>query len=135
MKDGYGELKKILEEVNQEATEIRNRMFHNFVFLGLLTLTDLDRIALYLHVCPASPVSVISHLERSTSRDEPVYLFPFHIIVFSMRSPRRLGTVAILPRYRTLVSLDALDVSVWEFVAIFCLPARVLYHLCKTQSV
>jgi hypothetical protein len=102
MKDEYGQLKRILEEVDQEATEILNRMFQ--LYLSRFTdLTDLHRIALHLHVCPASPVSIISHLERSTSRDEPLYLFPFHIIVFSMRSPRRLGTVAILPRYRTLV--------------------------------
>jgi hypothetical protein len=79
MKDEYGEFKKILEEVDQEATEILNHMlhnfsmFHNFISLGLLSLTDLHRITLHLHVCPASPVSVISHLERSTSRDEPLY--------------------------------------------------------------
>jgi hypothetical protein len=97
MKDEYGELKKILEEVDQEATEILDRMFHNSIFLGLLNLTDMHRIALHLHVCPASPVSIISHLERSSSRDEPLYLFPFHIIVFSVRSPRRLGTVGDCP--------------------------------------
>jgi hypothetical protein len=96
MKDEYGQLKRILQDVEARTP-------HNFIFPGLLTLTDLYRIPLHFHVCPASPVSIISHLERSTSRDEPLYLFPFHIIVFSMRSPCRLGTVAILPRYRTLV--------------------------------
>jgi hypothetical protein len=55
MKDGYGELKRILEEVDQEATEILNCMFHNSIFLGLLTLTDLHRIPLHLHVCLPLP--------------------------------------------------------------------------------
>jgi len=63
MKDEYEELKMILQEADQEATEIPNRMPHRLIFLGLLTLTNLHRIPLHLHVCPASPVSVTSHLE------------------------------------------------------------------------
>jgi len=64
MKDQYGGLRRILQEVDQEATEILNRMPPSFIFLSMLTLTDLHRIPLDFHVCPASPVSVASHLER-----------------------------------------------------------------------
>ena len=64
-RDKYEELKRILQEADQEAIEILNRMPHSLVFLDVLTLTDLYRIPLYLHVCSASPVSVTSHLERS----------------------------------------------------------------------
>jgi len=64
MKDQYRGFKRILQEVDQEATEILNRMLHSFIFLSLLTLMDLHRIPLDLHVCPASPVSVNSQLER-----------------------------------------------------------------------
>jgi hypothetical protein len=96
MQDEYGQLKRILQEVEARTP-------HSFIFPSLLTLMDLHRIPLHLHVCPASLVSIISHLERSASRDEPLYLFPSRIIVFSMRPPRQLGTVAILLRYRTLV--------------------------------
>jgi hypothetical protein len=38
IKDEYGRLKRILQEVDEEATEILNRMLHNFIFLSLLTL-------------------------------------------------------------------------------------------------
>jgi hypothetical protein len=62
MKDQYGQLKKMLQELDREATEILNRMLHNFISLGPLTLMDLHRIPLYLHVCPASPVSIASRL-------------------------------------------------------------------------
>ena len=65
MKDKYGELKRILQEVDQEATEMLNRMPHSFIFPSLLTLMNLHRIPLDIHVCPASPVSISSHLERS----------------------------------------------------------------------
>ena len=64
MKNRYGELKRILQEVDQEATEILNRMSPSFISLGLLTFTDLHRIPLDLHVCPASPVPISLHLER-----------------------------------------------------------------------
>jgi len=64
MKDRYGELKGVLQEVDQEATEMPNRMPPGFIILGLLILMDLHRISLDLHVCPASPVSISSHLER-----------------------------------------------------------------------
>jgi len=64
LKDVYGELKRILQEVDEEATEIPNRMPHSFIFLSLLTLMDLHRIPLDLHVCPASPMSINPQLER-----------------------------------------------------------------------
>jgi len=60
MKNKYGEFKRILQEVDQEATEILNRMLHSFIFLSLLTLMDLHRTPLDLHVCPASPMSINS---------------------------------------------------------------------------
>ena len=64
--DQYGELRKILQDANQEATvtEILNRMSCSFVFFSPLTLMDLHRIPLDVHVCSASPVSIILHLER-----------------------------------------------------------------------
>jgi hypothetical protein len=64
MKDQYGLLKRILEEVDQEATQILNRMPPNLISLGLLNLIDLHRISLHLRVCPASPVTIVSHFER-----------------------------------------------------------------------
>jgi len=95
MKDDYEELKMILQEADQEATEILNRMPHRLIFLDLLTLTDLHRIPLYLHVCSASPVSIISHLERSALCETNRFVIPMH-------SPRRLGTVAVLHRHMPL---------------------------------
>jgi hypothetical protein len=62
MKDQYGQLKGMLQEMDREATEILNRMLHNFISLGPLILIDLHRIPLHLHVCPASPVSITPHL-------------------------------------------------------------------------
>jgi len=62
MKDRYGELKRILQQV--EVTETFNRMPFSFIFLSLLTPMDLHRIPLDFRVCPASPVSINSHLER-----------------------------------------------------------------------
>ena len=64
IRERHEEIKRILQEVDQEATEILNRTPHSFIFLGLLTLMDLHRIPLDVHVCPASSVSIISHLER-----------------------------------------------------------------------
>jgi len=64
MKDRYGELKRILQEVDQEATEKLNRMPFSFIFLSLLTPMDLHRIPLDFRVCPVSPVSINSHLEQ-----------------------------------------------------------------------
>ena len=63
MKAQYRELRRVLQEVDQEATEILNCMPPSFIFLSLLTLTDLHRIPLDLHLCPTSPVSLASHLE------------------------------------------------------------------------
>jgi len=45
MKDQYGELKRILQEVDQEATGTPNRMPPSFIFLSLLTLVDLQNPA------------------------------------------------------------------------------------------
>ena len=64
MKDRYRRLKRILQEVGQKTTEILNGMPHSFVILGLLTLMDLHRIPLHLHVCHTSPVPITSHLGR-----------------------------------------------------------------------
>jgi hypothetical protein len=85
MKVQYGQLKRILQEVEARTP-------HSFVFPSLLTLMNLHRIALHLYVCPASPVSMTPWLG----------LFPFHIIVVSMHSPRRFGTITILPRRMSL---------------------------------
>jgi hypothetical protein len=98
MKAQYGELKRILQEVGQEATEILNRMPHNSTFLGLLTLMDLHRIPLHLHVCPASTVPIISHLERLASFLANRSVHPQSILsFFFLHSARRLRTIVILP--------------------------------------
>jgi hypothetical protein len=62
MKDLYGEFKRMLEVVDQEATETLNRMAHSFIFPSPLTFMDLHRIPLHLHVCPAAPVSMKLHI-------------------------------------------------------------------------
>ena len=66
MKSRYREFKRALQEVEQKATEMLSRMPPSFIFLSLLTLTDLYRIKLHLYVCPASPVSMTSHLGQLT---------------------------------------------------------------------
>ena len=95
-REKYEELKKILQEANQEATEILNRMPHRIIFLNPLTLTELYRIPLHLRVFPASPVSIISHLERSALCGTNRFFVPMH---FS----RRLGTVAVSHRHMPLM--------------------------------
>jgi len=62
----YREFKKALQEMDQEANEILNRMPSSFIFLSMLTLMGLHRTLLHLHVCSASPVSVTSRLGRLT---------------------------------------------------------------------
>jgi len=64
MEGRYREFKRVLQEVEQKGNEILNRTSICFTFLSLLTLVDLHRIPLDLHVCPASPVSMTSHLGR-----------------------------------------------------------------------
>ena len=127
MKDKYGKLKRMLQEVDQEATEILNCMPHSSIFPSLLTLMDLYRIPLRLRARPASPVSIISHLERSSlCETNRLFTFPFHIVVVSMRSPRRLGTVPILPRH---VSFDAPAYCSLFFTMfpVFCLRAYIIF--------
>jgi len=51
MRDRYGQLKKILQEVDQEVTELLNRMSSVFIFLNLLTLMDLRRTPLHGFMC------------------------------------------------------------------------------------
>ena len=52
MKDQYGELKKILQEVDKEATETISCTPPIFIFLSLLTLVWICRISPHLRVCP-----------------------------------------------------------------------------------
>ena len=66
VKDQYGELKRILQEVDQETTEILNGMSHSFTFPSPLILMDVHRISFRLHVFYASPMSITSHLGQST---------------------------------------------------------------------
>jgi len=63
MRYQYRELKKALQEMDREATEILNRMPSSFIFLSMLTLMGLHRTLPHLHVCPASPVSVTSTID------------------------------------------------------------------------
>ena len=55
----YRIFREILQETDQKATEILSRMPPSFIFPSLLTLINLHRIPLHLHVCPASPVSIL----------------------------------------------------------------------------
>ena len=75
MKAQYRELKRVLQEMDRKATEILNRMPPSFILPSVLTLTDLHRIPLDLHVCPASPMSVTSHLGRLTLSEITTALF------------------------------------------------------------
>ena len=78
-REKYEELKRILQEADQEATEILNRMPRRPIFFDLLTLMDLRRIPLHLHVCSASPVSIVSHLERSAMCETNRFVIPIPI--------------------------------------------------------
>jgi len=98
MKDQYGELKRILQEVDQAATETPNCMSPSFIFLSLLTLVDLQNSTPPSCVPCLSGVYNLAFGTISVIWDEPLCLFPSHIIVF-LCSPRRLGTVVTLPRH------------------------------------
>ena len=77
-RDEYRKLRKILQDVNQEAAEILNRMSHSFIFLSLLTLTDLHRIPHHFHVCPAFPMSITPiWTTRHYSRPSPICIIFF----------------------------------------------------------
>jgi len=78
MKSRYREFKRVLQEMDLKATQLLNRMPSSFILLGLLTLMDLHRIPLDLHVCPASPVSMTSHFVCSHSIP---LLFPCVLLV------------------------------------------------------
>ena len=79
--DQYGELKKILQDADQEATVTEiNRMPRSFIFFGPLTLMDLHRILLDVHVCSASPVSIILHLERFALSQADRFLYPRSVL-------------------------------------------------------
>ena len=99
MKGRYREFKRMLEEVDQKATEILNRKPHSFILFSLLTfIMDLHRITLHVHVCPASPMSITLHIGRLMLFEIDRCLFTFRIIVVSTRSSHRFGTVTILSR-------------------------------------
>jgi len=66
MEGQYREFKRVLQEMEQKGNEILNRTPPDFIFLSLLTLTDLHRIPLDLHVCPAFPVFMTWRLGRLT---------------------------------------------------------------------
>ena len=74
------EIKETLRELDREATEILNRMPHSFIFLDLPALMDLYRIPLDVYLCPASPVSIISHLERLASFSTGHFLHPQSVL-------------------------------------------------------
>ena len=61
-KEQYGELKRVLLEVDEEAVNTLTRTSPGRSLFGLLTLMGTHRISLDLHVYSTSLVSVISHL-------------------------------------------------------------------------
>jgi len=79
----HKEIKRILREVDQEARELLNRTPHNFILFGPPTLMDLNRVTLdvqNVHVCPTSPVSIISHLERPVLFPTGHFLHPHSVL-------------------------------------------------------
>ena len=66
MEGRYREFKRALQEMEEKENEILNRAPLCFIFLSLLTLVDLHRIPLGLHVCPTSPVSITAYSRRLT---------------------------------------------------------------------
>lgn len=75
-KEQYGELKKLLLEVEGKAVNILTRTSPRSILFGLLTPLDTYRIPLNLRVCFTSPVSMILHsstwhyLHRLTASSE-----------------------------------------------------------------
>ena len=65
MKERYGEFKRILQEVEQEATEILDRMRFQLGVSQSLIFTNLYRNAFHLHVRSASPIPIASSFECS----------------------------------------------------------------------
>ena len=110
-RDKYRKLKRILQDVDQEAAEILNCMSHSFIFLSLLTLTDLHRIPLHFHVCLAFPMSITSHLDHSTSFPPIPNLYHVFcaLLIDSEHSLFCLDTCHLGP----------LDTPVRKFVAVF----------------
>ena len=66
--------------------------FQRYLSLGLLALMDLHRIPLDLHVCPASPVSISSHLERSASFPANHFVYPQSISSFFLTCTLRVDS-------------------------------------------
>jgi len=63
-KEQYGELKRMLLDMDGEAVNILARTPPRLVLFSLLTLTDTHRISFDLHVRPASPASMTLYLEN-----------------------------------------------------------------------
>jgi len=128
MKSRYREFKRVLQEMDQKASELLNRTSLSFIFLSLLTLMDLHRIPLDLHVCPASPVSMTSHSGRLMLSEINYFacsyfiplLFPcillvdleqsqFHVVMYypgSLDVPvRKLDTISFSPSLQNMIRL------------------------------
>ena len=93
-KEQYGELKKLLLEVDGEAMNILTRASLKSVLFGLLTPTNPYRIPLNLHVRFASPVSIISHL-YARSYLHGLAALPVYQLLYFLASPFRLLTAPI----------------------------------------
>ena len=61
-KEQYGELKRVLVEVDREALNILTRKSPCSIIFSLLISGGMGRIPLNLYVCSASPMPIISHL-------------------------------------------------------------------------
>ena len=113
-REQYGELKRVLLEVDEEVVNTLTRTSPRLSLFCLLTLAGTHRISLDLHVCSTSFVSVISHLRawrsflelvnRSVNRSPSLLLHFLTLSLSHLYGPN-------LPRHRctTRVSLRAAD--------------------------
>ena len=99
-RDQHEEIKRILRELDQEATEILNRVPHNFIFLSPLTphgpaqnparrscVLCLSRV----HNLVFGTLGIIPDWSLSPS--------PFRIVTFFLHSARSFGMTAIPPNF------------------------------------
>jgi len=137
MKGRYREFKRVLQEMDQKATELLNRTPLDSIVSGLLTLMDLHRIPLDLHVCPASPVSVTLHFARLTLSEINRFVCSLSIPLFPCVLLVDLEQSQFYVDMYCSGSLDAparkfVTISFSQCPQVFCLRAHVLCHPCKT---
>jgi len=126
----YQEFKRVLQEVDQKATETLNRMPSSFIFLSMLTPVGLYRI-IHLHVCPASPVSVTSCLGR-------LALFEINRVTYSLSIPLLFPCALPVGLEQSQFYLNiyhsecAGRKTCYYVLGFFCLRTYIFYHQVAT---